>query len=82
MSESVFIGLGACIFGSLLIFGIQLISQPIIESTYGLYIPFKTLDQFDLMLLGSVLVLSVISGAIPAYRAYKRTLSDGLTIKM
>ena len=82
LSESVFLGFGGCILGILFIYAGLWLSQPLVESYFGLFIPIKALGLFDFYLILSVFLLSVFTGVFPALKAYRQSLVDGLTIKL
>jgi putative ABC transport system permease protein len=56
--------------------------RPLIESHFGLYLPISPLASTEQWYLCAIVGLSFILGAIPAWRAYGNTLSDGLTIRL
>jgi putative ABC transport system permease protein len=56
--------------------------QPVIEQHFGLYVPIGGLSLEELIYLGAVLVLGLVLGAVPAGRAYRNTLHDGLTVRL
>ena len=56
--------------------------RPVIESHFGLYLPISPLSSAEQWYLCAIVGLSFILGAIPAWRAYRNTLSDGLTIRL
>jgi putative ABC transport system permease protein len=56
--------------------------RPVIESHFGLYLPISSLSNAEQWYLCAIVGLSFILGAIPAWRAYRNTLSDGLTIRL
>ena len=37
---------------------------------------------FDLYILAGIVVLSVVTSCIPAWRAYRNSLADGLTVRV
>ncbi|MFK7827459.1 MAG: ABC transporter permease [Oligoflexales bacterium] len=80
LSESVFLGFGGCMLGILMIYLSLWISQPFVESYFGLFIPIKALGLFDLYLILCVFLLSVVSGILPAMKAYRQSLLDGLMV--
>jgi len=82
LSESLFLGLGGCVLGASLIYGGLFLLQPVIEGKWGLFIPVSAPGQVDFLILGSVLILSVVAGCVPAIKAYRQSLSDGLSIKL
>ena len=56
--------------------------SPLIELHFGLYLPISPLASTEQWYLFTIVGLSFILGAIPAWRAYRNTLSDGLTIRL
>jgi putative ABC transport system permease protein len=58
------------------------LTQPLVESRLGLHLALSGPGSYELGLLGGVLGAALLAGAIPAYRAYRLSLSDGLTIRV
>ena len=71
------IGLGLC-----LLYGLLLVAQPIVEARYGLYAAIGGLSRHELLLLGVVFAAGSLIGAVPAYRAYRLSLADGLSTRI
>ncbi len=65
-----------------LLYLLLLFTQPIAESHFGLFfaIGFPTLVEFAI--LGAVLLAGLLAGAIPALRAYRNSLSDGMSVRI
>ena len=72
-------GIGA---GLALLYGLLLVTRPIIEARYGIYIALGGLTPHELLLLGVVLLAGFTVGALPSYRAYKLSLADGLAMRI
>ncbi|KHT65566.1 peptide ABC transporter permease [Photobacterium gaetbulicola] len=68
--------------GTSLLYLILLITQPIIQSQFGLLIPITAPTNYELLLLVLVQLAGMLVGIIPAIRAYRHSLSDGMTIKV
>lgn len=81
LAESLLLAIGACFIGVLLLYLILITAQPLIESHFGLFVPIKMLGYYDAMLLLGVVLVSFVAGCIPALKAYRRSLADGLSIK-
>ena len=77
--EALFLTAAGVIIGTSLLYGLLLITQPIIEGQYGLFINIGALTQGDLLRMTLVLTAGVVAGMAPAWRAYRNTLADGLT---
>ncbi len=57
------------------------VAQPIIDSTFGLFLPIDPPDlQEGLALLG-VIVAGAIVSLVPALRAYRLSLADGMMVR-
>ena len=76
---------GLALAGVLLGLGVMYLAlwsaQPIILSHYGLFIPITPPGLWDWSLLGAILVAAIVMGGVPAWRAYRQSLIDGLSIR-
>jgi putative ABC transport system permease protein len=59
-----------------------IVAQPILESRFGLFIGIRMISSHDLQLLGLVIAAGFLIGVVPAYRAYRYSLADGMTIRL
>lgn len=57
------------------------LAQPLILSQYGLFIPLTAPGSRDWSLLGLILAAGIVMGCVPAWRAYRQSLVDGLSIR-
>jgi putative ABC transport system permease protein len=73
--------LGA-IVGVALVYGLLFVGQGLAETHFGVYIPITAPKTLEWLYLGGVVVAGVLVGLIPAWRAYRNTLQDGLTIRL
>jgi len=55
--------------------------QPVIDRSYGLQLSVDTLDWDQWVTLGAIFVAGVLAGLIPALRAYRLSVADGMTVK-
>ena len=78
-SALTFIGL---VIGTLGLYALLAIASPIIQQTYGINLSMMTLSHYELMLLAMVQGAGTVIGFIPALRAYRQSLSDGMTIRV
>ncbi|MGR5096408.1 ABC transporter permease [Vibrio maritimus] len=58
------------------------IAAPIITANYGINIALSGITSHEWMLLGFVQLAGAIIGFFPALRAYRQSLSDGMTIRI
>jgi putative ABC transport system permease protein len=82
MSEASFLtlaGIGCGIAGCFLLMSV---AAPIIHNQYGIAIELSRLTSHEWRLLGYVQLAGMIIGIIPAIRAYRQSLADGMTIRI
>lgn len=60
----------------------QWLIQPIVATQWGLYLPLRGLSLYEWQLLALAMGVGLLVGLIPALRAYKFSLADGLTIRL
>lgn len=82
MGEAGFLTLTGIATGVALFYIALFILQPVINAQYGLLISIGMLSNYELTLLAIILTAGIVIGAIPAYRAYRYSLADGMTIKV
>ncbi len=80
--ESTFLTLTGIIFGLLILYITLFVSQPILEAYFGLFIYVDSLSYKDLILLASIVFAGMLMGLIPAIKAYRQSLADGMTVRL
>jgi putative ABC transport system permease protein len=55
--------------------------QPVVDQRFGLFIPLKAPEQLEVLYLTLVVVAGFVLGLIPALKAYRTALHDGLTAR-
>jgi putative ABC transport system permease protein len=81
VTETVFLTLAGILLGLMLLYSSIWLAQPIIEKNYGLFIPITAPNIRELGMVSMLLATSFIVGLVPAYRAYKNSLADGMSIR-
>ena len=66
---------------ALLYLGIAL-AQGYVQANYGLFLPQALPSRYEWTLLGAILAAALLMGALPAWRAYRQSLADGLSIRL
>ncbi len=66
---------------ALLYIGIAIAQSPL-QSLYGLYLPLAWPSAYEWGLLGAILLAALLMGSVPAWRAYRQSLADGLSIRL
>jgi putative ABC transport system permease protein len=55
--------------------------QPIVETRYGLYLDITAPSPRELWGIGAIVAGGAIAGLLPAWRAYRLSLSDGMMVR-
>ena len=79
LGECIAVTLTACLAGLVALDALTWIASPWIQTHYGLTLPREPVSENELLLLAGILLGAVIASAIPALKAYRQTLADGLT---
>ncbi|MFD1261490.1 ABC transporter permease [Entomomonas asaccharolytica] len=82
ITESFILAFIGIVLGLALLYVGILASQHWIQTNYGLYISFNLPSAYEWGLLACILLAAILMGLIPAWRAYRQSLSDGLSIKV
>lgn len=80
--EALILALLGALSGVLFVYLGQLLSAPLIAERLGLWLPLRGLSGYDSTVLSSIAAGALILGALPAWRAYRNALTDGLTIRL
>ena len=64
------------------LFALITVTAPIIQQHYGINISISAITSHEWQLLMLVQVAGIIIGFIPAFRAYRQSLADGMTIRI
>lgn len=70
-----FLGLG-------LVYLLLLGGQPVLESQVGLFLPIRPPGRLEWVYVGSVIVAGLLIGLVPAVKAYRNALHDGLALRV
>ena len=81
VAESAVLVTAGVISGAVFLYVALLWVQPFVDRYYGLYLPLGSPNSYELMLLCGVVLVGVLSGLLPALRAYRLSLSDGMMVR-
>ena len=80
--ESALLTLIGALLGVGVVYASVILLQPIIEQQFGLHIPLRPFTRVEYVYLIAVIVGGLLIGLIPAWKAYRNSLSDGLSVRM
>ena len=80
--ESVCLAGAGAIAGLALVYVLLSVGQPIVEAQVGLFIPIRPPGSVELLFLGAVVAAGFLMGFVPALKAYRTALHDGLAVRV
>lgn len=80
--ESGVLALLGVLAGVALAYGALFALAPFLAHRFGVFVEIGWLSAYDMGLLGAVVGAGLVIGAVPAWRAYRNSLADGLTIRV
>ena len=81
-SESLLLAALGCVVGIGLLYGATLALAPWLESRFGLVVSLGLLSLHECVLLAAVLGAGLLASLFPAWRAYRLSLADGMTVRV
>lgn len=82
VAEAGILAASGVVLGVAATYGLLLIAQPLLARRFGIFVEITGLAGYDLALLGGIVATGLLIGLIPAWRAYRNSLADGLTMRV
>jgi putative ABC transport system permease protein len=80
--EAFALALAGVVSGVALLYVGVFAAQDYVQNNYGLYLSLTPPSQYEWTLLGGILAAALVMGIVPAWRAYRQSLADGLSIRL
>ncbi|MEM9234007.1 MAG: FtsX-like permease family protein, partial [Pseudomonadota bacterium] len=80
--ETALVAFVGVLIGAGLVYGGLNLIGPMISANYGIPLGSLSITAFDIGILGGVVGLATLLGILPATQAYRRSLADGLTMRL
>lgn len=82
VSEAAALVIAGVVLGAALLYAALFVLQPLIDKIYGLYIPLNAPSAYEFEMLGAIILGGIVAGLLPAIRAYKLSLADGMMVRV
>ena len=82
IGEALLLTLSGIVSGILLLYLILFSVRPFLESQLGLFLPLKPPSLQDYIVLATITFAGMFMAALPAFRAYRQSLADGMSIRL
>ncbi|MEO1773421.1 MAG: ABC transporter permease [Pseudomonadota bacterium] len=80
LAEAAIISTAGAALGLVVVYGGLALAQSWLDRTYGLYVPITAPGGEVFMILGAIVLAGTAIGLVPAIRAYRMSLADGMMI--
>jgi putative ABC transport system permease protein len=80
-TEAAFLTLLGVGLGVVLLYGSLIVLRPVVDRAYGLQLNIDAPTGGEWLTLGAIVLAGVVAGLIPALRAYRLSLADGMTVR-
>ena len=80
--ESVCLSAAGAIGGLAVVYVLLSVGQSLVEAQVGLFIPIRPPGPIEFLFLGTVVTAGFLMGFVPALKAYRTALHDGLTVRV
>jgi len=68
--------------GTTLAYALMYAAKPLLAQRFGIFLQPGGLTGYDVAILLGIILAALLMAALPAWRAYRNTLTDGLTIRV
>lgn len=80
--EAGLLAVAGAALGIALVYGLLFALQGPVEQQFGLHIPIRALGTLEYVYIGAVIAAGFLIGFVPAIKAYRNTLADGLSVRL
>ncbi|MEO0938923.1 MAG: ABC transporter permease [Pseudomonadota bacterium] len=81
MLEAVLMALAGAVLGLGLLYATLAVARPMVDATFGLWLPLDAPSAREWAMLAGVVAAGAIVSVLPALRAYRMSLSDGMMVR-
>jgi len=81
LAEAGALTLAGIVIGPALLYLALALLRPYIDATWGLHLAIDPPSLTELSMLGAIFLAGILAGLLPALRAYRMSLADGMTVR-
>ena len=81
VSEAGLLTVAGVLLGTGLLYLLMVALRPVIDARFGLHLPIEAPGSGEAIPLVAIVAAGCLAGLLPAWRAYRRSLADGMTIR-
>ncbi|NIY73076.1 ABC transporter permease [Marivivens donghaensis] len=80
--EAVLMAAIGAALGVVILYAGLMVFQPWADAAYGIWLPIEAPSLYELQLLGAVIMAAALASLVPALRAYRLSLADGMMVRI
>ncbi len=80
--EAALMAAAGALLGLALLYAGLAVAQPLVDSAFGLWLPIEPPTVREMAVLGGVIVAGGVTSLLPALRAYRLSLADGMMVRI
>lgn len=80
--EAVLMATIGAALGVVILYAGLMVFQPWADAAYGIWLPIEAPSLYELQLLGAVILAAALASLVPALRAYRLSLADGMMVRI
>jgi len=80
--ETLLVVIAGCMAGIAILYGLLAVSRPAISRRFGVDLALSWLDPTQQLIIIGVIIGAVLVGLIPGFIAYRRSIQDGISLKV
>jgi len=81
VAETSILTLAGVVLGVFSLYGLLIVARPAIDRAYGIYLEIGAPTQRELLALAAIILGGCLAGFVPAWRAYRLSLADGMMVR-
>ena len=81
VAEAGVLSLAGALLGVVALYAVMAVAQPVVDRLFGLYLEFDWLSASDVGVVLGIAIAGCLVGLLPAWRAYRLSVADGMTVK-
>ena len=80
--EAVLMAAAGAALGMVLLYAALLLARPYVDAAFGLYLPIEAPGRAEGLFVLGVVAAAALTSLLPALRAYRLSLADGMTVRI
>ncbi|WP_194094744.1 ABC transporter permease [Marivivens aquimaris] len=80
--EAVLMAAIGAALGVVILYAGLMVFQPWADAAYGIWLPIEAPSLYEIQLLGAVILAAALASLVPALRAYRLSLADGMMVRI